>query len=236
MDFPDKESIIKGRSLNLHCKAQGFPPPKITWFIGNLLASDLKESDFRISIYSADGGMTNSYLIKRDVNETDTGLYTCRAENSIDSGTTTSHDEKSAFVFVRAMLPNKALKSFCNADGLFNVTNVISCCKSVLKSLSCPDHDFLSRLTLSCSLIQSKAFMSQFNSCSLIQNKAFMSQFNSCSLIQNKAFMSRLKLMNKAFMSQFNSCSLIQSKASMSQFNSCSRTKLSCLPVLTAVH
>ncbi|GIY85858.1 uncharacterized protein CEXT_627221 [Caerostris extrusa] len=88
--------------LNL-CFACKYFLPKILLLslAGNLLASDLKESDFRISIYSADGGMTNSYLIKRDVNETDTGLYTCRAENSIDSGTTTSHDEESVFVFVR---------------------------------------------------------------------------------------------------------------------------------------
>ncbi|GBM32225.1 hypothetical protein AVEN_131614-1 [Araneus ventricosus] len=101
LDFPKKESIIKGRSLNLHCRAQGFPPPKITWYIGNLMASQLKEADLRISIYSADGGMSNSYLILRDMTVSDKGLYTCRAENSIDSGITTSYDEESVFVHVR---------------------------------------------------------------------------------------------------------------------------------------
>ncbi|GFS84365.1 hypothetical protein TNCV_4605761 [Trichonephila clavipes] len=37
IDFPEKESVIKGRSLNLHCKAQGFPSPVITWYIGKLM-------------------------------------------------------------------------------------------------------------------------------------------------------------------------------------------------------
>ncbi|GFR02041.1 uncharacterized protein TNCT_264911 [Trichonephila clavata] len=101
IDFPEKESVIKGRSLNLHCKAQGFPSPVITWYIGNLMASQIKEKDLRISIYSADGGVTNSYLIFRDMTSSDRGLFTCRAENSIDSGMTKNYDEDSVFVEVR---------------------------------------------------------------------------------------------------------------------------------------
>ncbi|GFU00929.1 uncharacterized protein NPIL_597241 [Nephila pilipes] len=115
IDFPEKENIIKGRSLNLHCKAQGFPPPKITWYIGNLMASQLKEKDLRISIYSADGGMTNSYLIFRDMMPSDRGLFTCRAENSIDSGMTTNYDEDSVFVHVRVkglMISESRIESY----------------------------------------------------------------------------------------------------------------------------
>ncbi|KFM77318.1 Peroxidasin-like protein, partial [Stegodyphus mimosarum] len=102
LDFPEKMSVIQGRTLKLNCKAQGFPQPKITWYIGNIVASHLKDSDIRITIYSlADGGQVNSFLAIRDVSEEDSSLYTCRAENSIDSGLSVVYDEESVFVHVR---------------------------------------------------------------------------------------------------------------------------------------
>ncbi|GFY77975.1 uncharacterized protein TNIN_34971 [Trichonephila inaurata madagascariensis] len=96
IDFPEKESVIKGRSLNLHCKAQGFPSPVITWYIGNLMASQIKEKDHRISIYSADGGVEFPLDIQRHDNPTGYFHLSSR-KNLIDSGMTKNYDENPFF-------------------------------------------------------------------------------------------------------------------------------------------
>lgn len=34
LDLPDVIQKVKGDMLELHCKTQGYPEPKITWIIG----------------------------------------------------------------------------------------------------------------------------------------------------------------------------------------------------------
>ncbi|KAG8187846.1 hypothetical protein JTE90_001220 [Oedothorax gibbosus] len=97
--FPKKTSIIQGQDLKIICQAKGYPVPKFTWFIGNLNATKLKETDPRIFIDT--DNTKKSVLVVERVSFSDRGLYTCRAENSLDSGSTIEYDEESVFVHVR---------------------------------------------------------------------------------------------------------------------------------------
>lgn len=109
VDISEKQSVIRGRSMTLYCRAKGYPSPRLTWYIGNLNAFLLKEKDVRISIYSKREKNSNAYLTLRNMSDYDRGLYTCRAENGIKLEDGSKYHEKSVPVYVRANIiePNE---------------------------------------------------------------------------------------------------------------------------------
>lgn len=36
VDLPDLKEMVQGDTLELHCRTQGYPEPKIVWIIGKL--------------------------------------------------------------------------------------------------------------------------------------------------------------------------------------------------------
>ena len=79
--------------LGVTCKADGYPPPKITWLRNGMqlpvcVITDMnncEEEDYRaLEDMNKQWAHTESYLmIKRTKYPRDHGTYTCKAENSV---------------------------------------------------------------------------------------------------------------------------------------------------------
>lgn len=82
---PQDVSTLLGNSLNVHCKATGFPPPQITWLRGHGRTAN----DFQLLTDVLDGRLTilpNGTLWTNSAGPQHEGHYLCRANNSIGSG------------------------------------------------------------------------------------------------------------------------------------------------------
>ncbi|XP_021937228.1 Down syndrome cell adhesion molecule-like protein Dscam2 isoform X2 [Zootermopsis nevadensis] len=81
---PQDVATLAGGSLTVHCQAQGFPQPQITWMRGQeRLSSDFQPLDY------ADGRTAltpNGSLVIQSVGPKDEGYYLCRAANGIGPG------------------------------------------------------------------------------------------------------------------------------------------------------
>lgn len=73
---PQNTEVLVGESVTLECSATGHPPPRITWTKGD--RTPLPE-DPRVSITPSGG------LYIQNVQQDDSGEYTCFASNSLDS-------------------------------------------------------------------------------------------------------------------------------------------------------
>lgn len=73
---PQNTEVLVGESVTLECSATGHPPPRITWTRGD--RTPLPE-DPRVSITPSGG------LYIQNVQQEDSGEYTCFASNSLDS-------------------------------------------------------------------------------------------------------------------------------------------------------
>ncbi|XP_069687424.1 cell adhesion molecule Dscam1 isoform X3 [Periplaneta americana] len=81
---PQDVATLAGGSLVVHCQAQGFPQPQITWMRGQ----DRMSSEFQPLDY-ADGRTVltpNGSLVIQSVGPKDEGYYLCRATNGIGAG------------------------------------------------------------------------------------------------------------------------------------------------------
>lgn len=75
---PKSQSIELGDSVILECLFNGKPKPKIQWFHNSILIStEYSQHKFV--------GIEGTSLLIENVQLTDAGVYTCRAENKHDS-------------------------------------------------------------------------------------------------------------------------------------------------------
>ena len=100
----------EGTSLLVNCTATGIPPPNITWQDPSGIELPNDNNNMRIMLLNhtapqlmAEDGYTFLYHVTRtlminNVNDTDTGNYTCRADNSV-----VPVDSDAVEVFVRGM-------------------------------------------------------------------------------------------------------------------------------------
>ncbi|GBL94720.1 Down syndrome cell adhesion molecule-like protein Dscam2 [Araneus ventricosus] len=80
---PADTSVLVGRSVSLHCQADGFPQPQIRWE----KASDPSARDYRpISTSYHHQIFENGSLTIQDVTHEDAGYYLCQATNGIGPG------------------------------------------------------------------------------------------------------------------------------------------------------
>lgn len=85
---PQNTEVLVGESVTLECSATGHPQPRITWTKGDRTPLP---NDPRITITPSGG------LYIQNVDQGDSGEYTCFATNSIDSIHAT------AFIIVQGM-------------------------------------------------------------------------------------------------------------------------------------
>lgn len=82
---PQNVSTLLGSPLIVHCKADGFPPPSITW----LRSRGRSANNYQPLISGLNGRLTilpNDTLWTASAEPQDEGHYLCRANNSIGSG------------------------------------------------------------------------------------------------------------------------------------------------------
>ena len=73
---PQNTEVLVGESVTLECSATGHPPPQITWTRGD---RSPVPTDPRVSITPSGG------LYIQNVEQEDSGEYTCFASNTVDS-------------------------------------------------------------------------------------------------------------------------------------------------------
>ncbi|GFR19710.1 down syndrome cell adhesion molecule-like protein 1 homolog [Trichonephila clavata] len=80
---PADTNVLVGRSVSLHCQADGIPQPQIRWE----KASDASARDYRpISTSYHHQIFENGSLTIQDVTDEDAGYYLCQAVNGIGPG------------------------------------------------------------------------------------------------------------------------------------------------------
>ena len=73
---PQNTEVLVGEGVTLECSATGHPPPQITWTRGD---RSPVPTDPRVSITPSGG------LYIQNVEQEDSGEYTCVASNTVDS-------------------------------------------------------------------------------------------------------------------------------------------------------
>lgn len=73
---PQNTEVLVGEGVTLECSATGHPPPQITWTRGD---RSPVPTDPRVSITPSGG------LYIQNVEQEDSGEYTCFASNTVDS-------------------------------------------------------------------------------------------------------------------------------------------------------
>ncbi|XP_022241420.1 Down syndrome cell adhesion molecule-like protein 1 homolog [Limulus polyphemus] len=118
---PSNCSVIQGRSVNIDCVVQGYPPPRITW----MKASDGATKNF-VPLYNSQHYVIfdNGTLIIRNVAKENEGFYLCQASNNVGPDlrklfTLTVHVPPSVHVQhqVHTAVLNDILEIHCEANG-----------------------------------------------------------------------------------------------------------------------
>lgn len=82
-------TLDSGGSVTLDCRADGNPLPDIVWLRnGGVVVSSLTGNKFEVvssTLPSNDGETAVSMLTVNDLSSQDSGNYTCRASNGVDS-------------------------------------------------------------------------------------------------------------------------------------------------------
>ena len=84
------DEVNETDTIFLTCVARGFPAPTVAWYFGNESESDRLTSSGRIAIATSDPAVDSygffvvtSNLTILDSNRRDTGIYICRANNTV---------------------------------------------------------------------------------------------------------------------------------------------------------
>ncbi|GBN03613.1 hypothetical protein AVEN_206125-1 [Araneus ventricosus] len=95
--FPRQIRPILNRNLNLECEVQGFPVPRVSWFVDGFPIEEFRLNDSRYDAVDNPQGMPGSVLFIQDVDYEDNRQITCTTDN-IDGA-----DETTAQLAVRAI-------------------------------------------------------------------------------------------------------------------------------------
>ncbi|XP_022244582.1 hemicentin-2-like [Limulus polyphemus] len=96
--FPETISVVLQRNLTLECHVHGYPIPTVFWFIGNEPVEEVQKNNSRLVLFSNEDGLPGAILFLRNVTFNDRNLYTCVAQNVVNSY------EASVFVSIRATM------------------------------------------------------------------------------------------------------------------------------------
>ncbi|GIY44896.1 ig-like domain-containing protein [Caerostris extrusa] len=87
--FPPQIRPILNRYLNLECKVQGFPIPRISWFVDGFPIEEFRLNNTRYGSTDNSDGLPNAIFFIRDVQYSDNREISCTTDNIDGSDQTT---------------------------------------------------------------------------------------------------------------------------------------------------
>jgi roundabout, axon guidance receptor 2 len=81
VEHPEDQYVVKNEPATLNCKAEGEPPPIITWYRGGQLVITANENPSSHRMLLPSGQLFFLRVQHNSKNQTDVGVYYCNATN-----------------------------------------------------------------------------------------------------------------------------------------------------------